>query len=238
MDIPESTDATKTSEESEAPEAARGPDLGMVPPRTEDEGVPRRKSRVGPGPIRNLLTGVAAAAIILGLIWYFDRPQDALGSQAVRVTASTNAPAPHIGKAVADFEVTGIDGQKYRMSDFRGQPVWLSFWATWCPPCRAENPDIQAVYDQYKPQGLVVLAVSLGEEPRTIRDYATRTHLTYPMASDETTEIAALYRVVGIPTHFFIDRDGILREMRIGGLSKSVMEKKVKEIIGTGSAGN
>ena len=200
------------------------------------ESVSLRGWHVSPGPLRNVVTAVAVGAIIWALIWYFDRPESALGSQAVTVTASSNAPAPHIGKDTADFRVVGLNGQTYQLSDFRGRPVWLNFWATWCPPCRAENPDIQAVYDAYKDQGLVVLTISLGEDPGTVRGYANRTHLTYPIGVDQTTEVAALYRIVGIPTHYFIDSNGILRDLRIGGLSKDVMEKKVKELIAIGVA--
>jgi thiol-disulfide isomerase/thioredoxin len=122
------------------------------------------------------------------------------------------------------------------LSQFRGRPVWINFWATWCPPCRAENPDIQSVYDANKDQGLVVLAIDLGEDGDTVRNYASRVGLTFTIGLDQTTEVAALYRIVGIPTHFFVDRDGIIREWRIGGLSKKVMEKKVQEIMASGDA--
>jgi peroxiredoxin len=233
MESPETSRVTGTKT-APTPEVPADGDEGAAPGDQERDSVGRW--HVSPGPIRNLITAVVAGAVILGLIWYFDRPESALGSQAVRVTASANAPAPRIGKEVADFQVLGVDGNSYRLSDFRGRPVWLNFWATWCPPCRAENPDIQAVYDANKDQGLVVLAISLGEDPDTVRGYANRTHLNYPMGIDQTTEIAALYRIVGIPTHFFIDRDGILREIRIGGLSKGVMEKKVRELMATETA--
>ncbi len=183
-----------------------------------------------PGSVRNAVTAAVIAAAIFGAIWYFDRPANALGSRAVSVAAS-NAPAPKIGREAADFEFVDIQGNSHRLSDYRGQVVWLNFWATWCPPCRAENPDIQTIYDANKGSGLVVLALSLGESRDTVSGYAKRTKLSYPMGLDLTTEIAGLYRIVGIPTHFFIDRNGILRDLRIGGLSKSQMEKKVQQML-------
>jgi len=201
------------------------------------ERLPPSQPRQGPGLIRNIITAVIVGAVIVGAVWYFDRPGSAISSQAVRVTASASGVAPRVGKEAPDFQVTGTDGQPYQLSQFRGQPVWLSFWATWCPPCRAENPDIQSVYEANRDQGLVVLALSIGEDGDTVRNYASRVGLTYTMGLDQTTEVAALYRIAGIPTHFFIDRNGIIREWRIGGLSKKVMEKKVQEIVASAGAG-
>lgn len=184
------------------------------------------------GALRNIVATIAVGAIIVGLVWFFDRPGGIANSQAITLTASASGPAPRVDKEAPDFRVRGLDGKYYQLSDFRGQPVWINFWATWCPPCRAENPDIQAVYEANKDEGLVVLALSIGEDPDTVRGYVKRTGLTYTIGLDQTTEIAARYRIVGIPTHFFIDRDGIIREWRIGSMSKKTMEKKVAEIVG------
>ena len=77
-----------------------------------------------------------------------------------------------------------------------------------------------------------MLALDIGEDTNTVRGYVKRTSLTYTVGLDQSTEIAARYRIVGIPTHFFVDRDGVLREWRIGSMSKKTMEKKVAEIMG------
>lgn len=187
------------------------------------------------GALRNILATAFVGLAILGLVWYFDRPDTGGASQSITLTAAATGPAPRVGKEAPDFTVQALDGQYYKLSDFRGRPVWINFWASWCPPCRAENPDIQAVYDTNKADGLVVLGIAIGEEDGTVRGYVGRTNLTYTIGLDRGTDIAAAYRIVGIPTHFFVDRDGILREWRIGSMSKKTMEKKVAEIMAPAS---
>jgi len=192
--------------------------------------------RFGAGSLRNIVTTVVVAAVIVGLVWFFDSPGGTVNSQSVTPTGAAAGPAPRVGKEAPDFKVRGLDGKTYQLSDFRGQPVWINFWATWCPPCRAENPDIEAVYGQYKDAGLVVLGLNMGEDDSTVKGYVERSGLTYTIGMDQTTDIAASYRIVGIPTHFFVDRDGILREIRIGGMSKKSMEKKIQSLVQPGAA--
>lgn len=191
--------------------------------------------RPRPGALRNIITTLAVGVAIVGLVWFFDKPGDA-NSQSITLTAAATGPAPRVDKPAPDFRVTTLDGQVFQLSDFRGRPVWISFWATWCPPCRAENPDIQAVYEANRDQGLVIIALSIGEGTDTVRDYVARTGLTYTIGLDQGTDIAAQYRIVGIPTHFFVDRDGIIREWRIGSMSEGTMQKKVAKIMAPSAA--
>jgi peroxiredoxin len=183
------------------------------------------------GTIRNIVATIVVGIVIAGLVWFFDRPGGVGGSESVTLTASPSGPAPRVGKEAPDFRVQGLDGQYLQLSDFRGSPVWISFWATWCPPCRAENPDIEAVYQEKRDEGLVILALSIGEDAGTVSDYVERTDVTFTIGLDRGTDVAATYRIVGIPTHYFVDSDGILREWRIGSMSKKTMEKKVDEIL-------
>ncbi|HET9475921.1 MAG TPA: TlpA disulfide reductase family protein [Dehalococcoidia bacterium] len=183
------------------------------------------------GALRNILATIIVGLAIVGLVWYFDSPSSAGSSQSITLTAAASGPAPKTDREAPDFRVQTLDGEYHELSEFRGRPVWINFWASWCPPCRAENPDIQAVYEANKADGLVVLGIAIGEEDGTVRGYVDRTGLTYDIGLDRGTDIAAAYRIVGIPTHFFIDRDGILREWRIGSMSKKTMENKVAEIM-------
>ncbi len=189
------------------------------------------------GALRNIVATVLVGIAIVGIIWYFDRPSSAASSQNITLTATASGPAPRVGQAAPDFTVRDIDGNLHKLSDYRGRPVWINFWASWCPPCRAENPDIQAVYAANRDAGLVVLGIAIGEEDSTVRGYAGRAGLTYTIGLDRGTDIAAAYRIVGIPTQFFIDRDGVLREWRIGSISKETMETKVAEIMASSGVG-
>ena len=183
------------------------------------------------GALRNIIATVFVGLAIVGIVWYFDSPSGVGSSQAFTPTGHASGPAPKIGQAAPDFTVQALDGKTYKLSDFRGKPVWINFWASWCPPCRAENPDIEEVYQANQANGLVVLGVAIGEEDGNVRGYVDRTGLNYTIGLDRGQDIAATYRIVGIPTHYFIDKDGILREWRIGSMSKKTMEKNVATIM-------
>jgi len=219
----------------------------VVPPTDDPHGSPEEGEdeeflfrtpfrRPRAGALRNILATIAVGLVIVGLVWFFDRP-NAAGVQAITLSAAPSGPAPRLEREAPDFTVRTLDGEDVKLSDFRGRPVWINFWATWCPPCRAETPDIQEVYEAHESDGLVVLAISIGESRNTVAGYVERTGTTFTIGLDEATRIAAQYRIVGIPTHFFIDRDGVLREWRIGSMSKKTMENKVKEILAPAAAG-
>jgi hypothetical protein len=92
------------------------------------------------------------------------------------------------------------------------------------------------VYEANRDEGLVLIAISIAESADTVRDYVERVGISYTVGLDQSTAVAATYRIVGIPTHLFIDRDGIVREFRIGSMSKGTMEKKVGAIMAPSAA--
>jgi peroxiredoxin len=220
----------------EGPGATNQGEEGPNTPEREDQfpdEIPFRTPFPRPraGALRNILATIAVGLVIVGLIWFFDRPGGGFGSDPITLSAAATGPAPRVGKEAPDFRVRDLDGQYFQLSEVRGSPVWISFWATWCPSCRAENPDIDAVYREKRDEGLVLITLSIGESADTVRDYMERTGFTFPVGLDQDTAIAARYRIVGVPTHYFVDRDGILRDWRIGGMSKKTMEKKVEGIM-------
>jgi len=182
------------------------------------------------GAMRNIVATVLVGLGIAALVWFFNRPGD-LSFRSVTLTASASGPAPKEGQPAPEFSVPLLDGSTFRLSDYRGQAVWVNFWATWCPPCRAEMPDIQEVYQAYREQGLRVVALSIGEGRGDVQAYVNKTGLTFDIGLDSDTAVSAQYRIVGIPTHFFVDRDGVLREIRIGALNKKGMEKRVSQLL-------
>jgi peroxiredoxin len=187
--------------------------------------------RPAAGTLRNIVATALVGAAIAATVWVFDRPGTA-NSQSITVTATARGETPKVGRPAPDFELTLIDGSVVRLSDYRGRPVWINFWASWCPPCRAENPDIESVYNAHREaDGLVLLAPAIGEGSGAVAGYMERADLAYPVGVDTDTQIAANYRVLGIPTHIFVDRDGIVREIRVGAMSEKTMEKKIAKII-------
>jgi cytochrome c biogenesis protein CcmG/thiol:disulfide interchange protein DsbE len=185
-----------------------------------------RDSRLG-----TLIVLAVTAAIVMGGAYLINRPTaTAAGLQAIALSGPTDGAPPKIGSLAQDFTATTVDGKKVSLSGLKGHPVWLTFGATWCAACVAEAPDVQAAYEKFKPKGAVVLAIFIREDSATVKDYADRVGLTYPKVADPDTRIASAYRVYGIPAHFFIDKSGILRSIKTGGLSPEQMAAALTEI--------
>ena len=188
-----------------------------------------RPAGLAEGRLRTLLV-LAMAAILVGAVaWAVDKPTDD-GVTLLRGAAPAGTP-PRIGDVPPDFQATAVDGSTVSIAALKGQPTWLTFGASWCPDCRAEATDLQATYAKYGPQGLAVLAVFIQEDKAAVQDYAKRVGFTFPMVADPSSQIADLYRTYGIPLHFFIGRDGVIRDVRIGRLSPGDMEQLVQQLV-------
>jgi peroxiredoxin len=174
----------------------------------------------------------AVAAVVVGVLAY-----SALGlgqtDGITRVELPENAAdaAPAVGAVPPNFSGLTYDGRPVSLADYAGRPVWLTFGASWCPDCRTEAPDLEAAYQANKDAGLVVLGVFINETAAEVAAYAERASLSFPIAVDPNADIAAAYRSMGIPTHFFIGPDGKVREVRIGALSKDDMARAVAAIM-------
>ena len=137
-----------------------------------------------------------------------------------RVVAVSQADeVPQVGKPAPDFQITNSNGQPGSLSDFRGKPVLINFWATWCYACRIEMPYIQEVYDEWAGQGLVVLAVDIGESPSQVERFIQAYNLSFPVLLDMAGKVAEQYNIRYIPTTYFIDGSGITRDIKIGAFS-------------------
>jgi cytochrome c biogenesis protein CcmG/thiol:disulfide interchange protein DsbE len=184
---------------------------------------PRSGSRVGAR--GTLLVMAITAVVILGVAYLSDR-RDTTGEgalTAVTVTGAASGAAQVVGAKAPDFAALRTDGTAFKLSDYVGTPVWLTFGASWCQPCRAENPDIEAIHQKVG-DDVVILQVYMSEDAATVLDYTTRVGLTYVTVPDPSERLAAEYRILGIPSHFFIDAEGTLREIKIGSLDPTSME--------------
>ncbi len=138
-------------------------------------------------------------------------------------------PAPEVGRLAPDFTLVDLDGNQVTLSDFRGKTVFINFWATWCPPCRAEMPEIEAVYQEYKDRGVVVIGVDIQEPEGVVRQYVERGGFSWTFVLDTSGEVAVKYKVAAIPTSLFIDREGVIQAVNIGAMTKRAMENKLDE---------
>jgi peroxiredoxin len=149
-------------------------------------------------------------------------------------STSGSIPAPQQGFLAPDFELQTTTGKTVRLSDLRGQAVLVNLWATWCPPCRAEMPAIEKVYNEYKDDGLIVLAVNMTyqDTPSSIAPFVGEYGLTFPILLDETGSVGTAYQLRSLPSSFFIGRDGIISEVVIGGpMAEALLRTRVEEIL-------
>ncbi len=147
---------------------------------------------------------------------------------------SGNASAPLAGFMAPDFTLKTPDGDAYTLSQLRGQAVLVNLWATWCPPCRAEMPSIERMYQEYKDRGFIVLAVDMTtqDDPFAVVPFTREHGLTFPILLDETNDVASAYQLRSLPSSFFIDPDGIITEVVIGGpMSEALLRARIEQIL-------
>ncbi|MFQ5945761.1 MAG: peroxiredoxin family protein [Anaerolineae bacterium] len=147
--------------------------------------------------------------------------------------AATREPAPRVGHVAPDLSLPTPDGETITLSDLRGQVVLLNFWATWCPPCRAEMPALQDAYDRFRDEGFVVLGVDQFELPGQVTGFTDRFGITYPQVIDETGQTSRAYGVFRIPASFFIDREGVIQKVVPGPLNLPQIAAEVSALLGT-----
>lgn len=146
--------------------------------------------------------------------------------------ATGSEPTAAVGKAAPDFELQNLDGQSISLSELKGKPVLINFWATWCRPCVFEMPYLQQIHEEWSDKGLVVLAINIGDSSTEVEGFLQNHNFSLPVLLDTTEVVAQKYGIRPIPTTFFIDKDGIVRNKIIGAFpSKAAIESRLNEIM-------
>lgn len=175
-----------------------------------------------------LALGTGLGILILSMpdgFWPSFRIGQAQGGSTSGFTYTAGSPAP-------DFELKNLSGNTIHLSDLRGRPVIINFWATWCVPCRQEMPLIESKYEKYAKE-FEVLAVNFNEPEADVQAYVNDLGLTFNVLLDPGGNIQKLYRIRGYPTTYIIDADGNIRAEHIGALSESQLDSYLK-MIGVG----
>jgi peroxiredoxin len=129
--------------------------------------------------------------------------------------STASREAAEVGASAPEFTLPTREGTELSLSQLRGKPVLLNFWATWCQPCREEMPYIQAVYEEVG-EDLFILAVNIQETKPSVEEFLQQGGFTFPVALDHQGDVARNYGIRFIPTTFLIDREGIIREVKAG----------------------
>ncbi|MDA1330483.1 MAG: TlpA disulfide reductase family protein [Chloroflexi bacterium] len=165
-----------------------------------------------------LVSGAGWIAISSPDLSQFEQAQEA-------ATVGFNAP---------DFTLNTMSGGTVTLSDLRGQAVLLNLWASWCLPCRAEMPAMQRVYERYRDQGFVVLAVNVTNQDQigAARAFVEEMGVTYPIALDVDGEVSRLYNLQALPSSFFIDPQGVIQEVIIGGpMAEALLAIRAEQLL-------
>jgi len=137
--------------------------------------------------------------------------------QAVAVESGRGLTLLPGHKPAPALELTDIDGKRHRLSDYKGQVVIVNFWATWCPPCRKEMPSMQRAWEQLRDEGVVLLAVDVGEDEDTIFAFTANYAVDFPLLMDLESEAINHWPVLGLPSTFIVDKQGALVYRAVGG---------------------
>jgi cytochrome c biogenesis protein CcmG, thiol:disulfide interchange protein DsbE len=161
---------------------------------------------------------------------------------ATRPEVPAHAAGAGIGQRAPDFValdgvqkplLVDLDGNPIRLSEFAAKPLWIVFWTTWCIPCQQEASDIRAAYEAHRGDDLAVLAIDIQEPAGAVREYALGHGLDYTIGLDTTAAVKAAYGAWGLPTHFFLDGNGVIRDRYFGQMTRPVMETHLRAIIGS-----
>jgi|SRR5579863_4006248 peroxiredoxin len=152
-------------------------------------------------------------------------------SAPVPLTGDQSTGNAHVGSAAPQVYLVALDGTHLPLSKYRGKPLWVNFFATWCPPCKEELPEIELRYQNEHPRGLVVLGVDQQEKPAQVKPFVARFGLRYPVVIDESGQGAITYDLIALPTSVFIDRGGVVRFIQIGEMSPPLMDAALAKIL-------
>lgn len=135
-----------------------------------------------------------------------------------------------IGKLAPDFVLVDMNGEKHQLSDYRGEGVFLNFWATWCKPCEREMPYIDNAYQYYKDKGVKVLTINVGESDVAVNNFIERHNLSFPVMIDKDGHVQTVYGINPLPITFLIDKNGILVRSHTGELTQEKVNQFMEEI--------
>ncbi|PFA67389.1 thiol-disulfide oxidoreductase [Bacillus sp. AFS015802] len=189
---------------------------------------------------RNFALAIVALLIGIFLVNLFQDQQEKKAKEEADQLASESMDLSDAkqgltkGDRAPDFTLITLDGENVKLSDYQGKKVILNFWATWCPPCKAEMPHMQNYYEtNAKKENVEILAVNLTSQDdgkKAVEQFVDGYELTFPIPMDEKGDIGDQYRVFTIPTSYMIDTNGLIQHKIVGPMNEEMMGKMVEQM--------
>ncbi len=176
-----------------------------------------------------ILRGLTIATLVGGLgLWLVQGE----GAQRIIESLPGRAPRPvEVNTPAPEFRLASVDGGSLSLSELRGKVVVLNFWATWCVPCRAEMPALEHVYQMHRDRGLVVVGVDVQESAEKVLGFLPEVNVTFPIVLDSDTKLATRYRATGLPATFILDRQGVVRDIRLGPYTEEMLLPRLEPLL-------
>lgn len=151
--------------------------------------------------------------ILIAALFIFFYPQSEKPQSDLAKTGSD------MGNRAPDFSLQNLNEKEIKLSDYQGEKVFINFWASWCPPCKAEMPDLQRLNENYQDQ-IVILTINVGESKAAAINFMMMHNFSFPVLLDQDKAAAQDYLVRGIPSSYFIDQNGIIINKTVGAIKK------------------
>ena len=209
-------------------------------PADAPEAPETRRGLVGPFTTRQLAAALGSVVIVAAILLVVTAPIATLPAAGIAPQPTQFAIGPaveglRVGDLAPELQVAGTDGAPaplldlsgapVRLADLRGHPVWISFWASWCPPCQDETPVLRDAFNVYRARGLALVAISVQESTvDDVRVYAANYGLDYTIAADLAGDVFRRYRIYGLPTQVFLDASGIIRSIVQGPVDAAMAD--------------
>ncbi|NRT87879.1 TlpA family protein disulfide reductase [Clostridium beijerinckii] len=187
-----------------------------------------------------LIAAIVAIALIVFSVYtiYNSESSNSKTDSSISITSDKNNTSNqtievtpnNIKTKAIDFSLKDLNGNELSLSDLKGKKVFLNFWATWCPPCKAEMPDIEKLYQETKDSDLVIVSVEIGEPLNTVKSFIDSNKYNFKVLIDSDQSVATKYNTTSIPTSYFIDKDGNIVSKHVGGMNIDQMKAYIKTL--------
>ena len=179
--------------------------------------------------LKSIKRGKKNKAILLAVIFLVILFLSYLSFQEYKTNNQT-AIGSKLGLYAPNFESEYLNGTKVSLYELRGKSVILNFWATWCPPCVREMPRLDEFYQKHKNE-IILIGVNLGEKNKTIERFLQRVNVTFPIVKDKNKSIEKSYNILIRPSTFFIDKNGVIVDKRLGEISKEELDERSEKLL-------